>query len=76
MAALTLLGSQPTTTLGAPSKLRLGGKRYAQPWSSYEHYLTGAEGGVEIESEWMAARREALGIQSEMKTGRRQCSPP
>jgi putative transposase len=27
-------------------------------WSSYRHYLTGAEGAVEIESEWTALRRE------------------
>ena len=31
-------------------------------WSSYRHYLTGAEGSVEIESQWTARRRERLGI--------------
>jgi len=27
------------------------------PWSSFRHYATGAEGTVEIESEWTATRR-------------------
>lgn len=45
-------------------------------WSSYRHYLTGAEGVVEIASEWTAARRETLGIQPEIKAGPRQCFPP
>jgi REP-associated tyrosine transposase len=27
-------------------------------WSSFRHYATGAEGRVEIESEWMARKRE------------------
>jgi putative transposase len=27
-------------------------------WSSFRHYATGAEGGVEIESEWTARKRE------------------
>lgn len=31
------------------------------PWSSYRHYLTGAEGIVEIESPWTARKREASG---------------
>jgi hypothetical protein len=31
-------------------------------WSSIRHYLTGAEGVVEIESQWTARRREKLGI--------------
>jgi putative transposase len=31
-------------------------------WSSYRHYLTGAEGVVEIESEWTAHKRERMGI--------------
>jgi putative transposase len=31
-------------------------------WSSFGHYLTGAEGVVEIESQWTARRREKLGI--------------
>ncbi len=29
-------------------------------WSSYRHYLTGAEGAVEIESEWTAGKRERM----------------
>jgi putative transposase len=28
------------------------------PWSSFQHYLTGAKGLVEIESEWAAKKRE------------------
>jgi len=31
-------------------------------WSSYRHHLTGAEGVVEIESQWTARKREALGL--------------
>jgi hypothetical protein len=31
-------------------------------WSSYRHYLTGAESGVEVESPWAAKRREEMGI--------------
>jgi putative transposase len=31
-------------------------------WSSYRHYLTGEDVGVEIESQWTARRRERLGI--------------
>jgi putative transposase len=31
-------------------------------WNSFRHYLTGAEGVVEIESQWTARRREKLGI--------------
>ena len=32
------------------------------PWSSFRHYLTGADGVVDIESQWTARRREKLGI--------------
>jgi len=32
------------------------------PWSSFRHYLTSADGVVEIESQWTARRRERLGI--------------
>ena len=28
------------------------------PWSSFRHYLTGAEGRIEIESHWTWKRRE------------------
>ena len=31
-------------------------------WSSFLHYATGAEGVVEIESQWTARKRESLGI--------------
>jgi len=31
-------------------------------WSSFRHYQTGAEGDVEIESQWTARRREQTGI--------------
>ena len=34
-------------------------------WSSFRHYSTGIEGVVEIESEWTARKREAMGIQPE-----------
>jgi putative transposase len=30
--------------------------------SSFRHYFTGADGVVEIESQWTARRREKLGI--------------
>jgi REP-associated tyrosine transposase len=36
-------------------------------WSSYRHYLDGAEGTVEIESEWTFRRRERLGILPKFK---------
>lgn len=31
-------------------------------WSSFRHYATGAEGVVEIESEWTGRRRERMGM--------------
>ncbi|HEV3512839.1 MAG TPA: transposase [Candidatus Sulfotelmatobacter sp.] len=31
-------------------------------WSSFVHYATGAEGVVEIESQWTARKRERLGV--------------
>jgi putative transposase len=31
-------------------------------WSSFLHYATGAEGVVEIESEWTARKRERMGV--------------
>ncbi len=31
-------------------------------WSSFRHYVSGAQGVVEIESQWTARRREQLGI--------------
>ena len=31
-------------------------------WSSFVHYVTGAAGSVEIESQWIARRRERMGF--------------
>jgi putative transposase len=31
-------------------------------WSSFVHYATGAEGVVEIESQWTASKRERMGL--------------
>ncbi len=31
-------------------------------WSSFDHYATGCQGVVEIESEWTARRRERIGV--------------
>ena len=31
-------------------------------WSSFNHYATGIEGPVEIESEWTARKRERMGV--------------
>jgi putative transposase len=36
-------------------------------WSSYQHYLTGTEGVVEIESHWLARQRERTGIVPKLK---------
>ena len=36
-------------------------------WSSFNHYATGVEGVVEIESEWTARKREKMGILSAVK---------
>jgi len=54
---------------GAPERVRVGqpprglvNKPEDWPWSSFRHYLTGAEGTVEIESQWTARRREKMGI--------------
>ena len=32
------------------------------PWSSFQHYATGYEGAVEIESEWTARKRERVDL--------------
>ena len=32
------------------------------PWSSFRHYLSGAEGVVEIESQWTARKRGRMGV--------------
>jgi putative transposase len=41
-----------------PVKAGLCGHPEDWPWSSFLHYATGAEGRVEIESEWTARKRE------------------
>ena len=41
-------------------------------WSSFRHHFNGADGAVEIESQWTARRREKLGI---MPTARVRESP-
>jgi hypothetical protein len=45
-----------------PVKRGLVAKPEDWPWSSFRHYLYGEEGIVEIESEWIARRREKRGI--------------
>ncbi len=35
-------------------------------WSSFRHYATGAEGIVEIESDWTARRRERMRLTSKL----------
>ena len=39
-------------------------------WSSFTHYATGAEGIVEIESEWTARRRERMRLASTLMKSR------
>ena len=43
-------------------------------WSSFRHYLTGAEGVVEIESEWTAHRRKRMGMRLQVKMVRKPVS--
>ncbi|MGB7553198.1 MAG: transposase [Candidatus Korobacteraceae bacterium] len=38
-------------------------------WSSFRHYRTGAEGVVEIESEWTGRKRERMGMTLRVKVG-------
>lgn len=38
-------------------------------WSSFRHYMTGAEGVVEIESEWTGLKRERAGVRFILKPG-------
>jgi putative transposase len=45
-------------------------------WSSFRHYLTGAEGVVEIESEITAARRERMGITPTLRRDPGNPHPP
>jgi putative transposase len=41
-----------------PVKRGLCDRQEEWPWSSFRHYTSGAEGRVEIESEWTARKRE------------------
>ena len=50
-----------------PVKRGLVDKPEDWKWSSYRHYLTGAEGVVQIESHWTAEKRERLGILPSLK---------
>jgi putative transposase len=50
-----------------PVKRGLVEKPENWPWSSFRHYLTGAEGVVEIESEWTGRRRERMGMPLRVK---------
>ncbi|MGC9293622.1 MAG: transposase [Acidobacteriaceae bacterium] len=47
-------------------------------WSSFLHYVTGMEGRVEIESEWVARRREILphSSQNRLEWGTRRGTGP
>ncbi len=38
-------------------------------WSSFRHHATGVEGAVEIESQWTAQKREAMGIRLKVRAG-------
>ncbi len=44
-------------------------------WSTFEHYATGKEGAVEIESMWTARKRERMGITLKDLQGRARRSP-
>ncbi len=46
---------------GSPVKRGLVEKPEDWPWSSFNHYSTGEEGVVEIESEWTGRKRERMG---------------
>jgi hypothetical protein len=50
-----------------PVKRRLVGRPDDWKWSSYPHYLTGAEGVVEIESHWLAQQKGTNGNGSQTK---------
>ncbi|HLZ43698.1 MAG TPA: transposase, partial [Candidatus Sulfotelmatobacter sp.] len=45
-------------------------------WSSFCHYATGADGAVEIESQWTARRRERLGMELTIQVGESQRPRP
>ena len=44
-------------------------------WSSFEHYATGKDGVVEIESMWTARKRERMGITLKALQDRTRHSP-
>ena len=44
-----------------PVKRGLVGSPEDWAWSSFRHYVSGAGGVVEIESQWTARRREQMG---------------
>ncbi|MCU1272378.1 MAG: hypothetical protein JWN74_3672 [Acidobacteriaceae bacterium] len=45
-------------------------------WSSFLHYATGVEGVVEIESQWMARKRERMGIVPTVRQNQSQSQNP
>jgi putative transposase len=45
-----------------PVKRGLVSSPYDWHWSSFRHYATGADGIVEVESQWVAKRRERMGV--------------
>jgi putative transposase len=46
-------------------------------WSSFRHYLTGADSEVEIESQWTADKRDASAeLTPHIKGWRPKCGPP
>jgi putative transposase len=47
-----------------PVRRRLAERPEDWKWSSFAHYATGAEGAVEIESQWTVRKRERLGVVS------------
>jgi len=49
-------------SIGIPVKRGLVERPEDWKWSSFVHYATGAEGIVEIESQWTARRREQMGV--------------
>jgi len=45
-----------------PVKRGLVASQEEWAWSSFQHYVTGEYGGLEIESQWTVRERERLGI--------------
>jgi putative transposase len=54
-----------------PVKRGLVSKPWDWPWSGFRHYLTGRIGTIEIESEWIATRRELAATESHVSNARR-----